>query len=628
MSRTSKDLAVFRKAFIKIIDNKSICVEELCKDFKISDKTIIKLLEKTHEVVNSKYYTKEEVVKFIDKATNILLSYARHNYSKSLALTNDDNFDTLSTGINFLGQELIFSTVTTHYLEDVFNSIDDMLIVVDNLGYILFVNKAICKILGYKEKEILRQNIKLILNPDVEFLTIVENKIKRNIFEYHTKSNELIPVSLSISNFSRKDNPFMGHVIIARDISLTLKYEKEIEEQNKIISKSNEELKIALVKAEESERLKTAFLANMSHEIRTPLNGIMGFSELLQQPENSQEDYSNFGNIILSCSNQLLGIVNDVLDISKIEAGLMQVSNDKCNINYILDDLFLVYKQKISAANKQIEFTLNKSLIDKECYVISDELRLRQIISNLLDNAIKFTDSGKVEIEYKVNDNFLEFCIKDTGIGISDSKIKTIFKPFVQAAKSTTKLYGGTGLGLAIAFGLVNLLGGKIKVTSVINHGSTFSFTIPYFAVESFNDGIENKKVLRNNNSHKWEDKTILIVEDDPNSTYLLRQILMPTHVNIIYTQYGKEALKIFNFRKDINLIIIDYNLPDIDGCEIAKAIRKINKDIPIIMQTAYATKQDKEKCFQMGCSYFIPKPVKSSFLLSLISRYFMNVEI
>ena len=618
-----KDIAVFQKAVLKIIFNKNLNLEKLQNDLQINNKTIIDYLKKNHTAVNSKYYKKEEVEIFIDRATETLLGYARHEYNKGIDFTNDDNFDALVTSIIFLGQELNFSTVTTNYTEDVFNSIGDLLLVVDNFGYILFVNNATCKVLGYSKNEIERQQIKMILEKDIEFQDIINNKNKREIFKYRSKFNKSITVSLNVSDFSRRDNPFMGYVIIARDISLTLKYEKEIEEQNKRILRTNEKLKIALVKAKESERLKSAFLANMSHEIRTPLNGIMGFSEILQY-ENSKEDYKNYGKTILKCSNQLLGIVNNVLDISKIEAGLMEVSNDKCNINEIFNDLYEVYKQKIIAENKKIELSVRNNLIKSSGHIITDELRLKQIISNLLDNAIKFSETGSIDLECYLKKGFIEFSVKDTGIGISKEKTETIFKPFIQAAKSTTKLYGGTGLGLAIAKGLVNLLEGEISVASTLNKGSEFIFSIPYIEDTS---GIKSEitDVFFENNEYNWKNETVLLIEDNNISATLIKKILKPTGVSMIHTKLGIEAIELFNNTNDISLIIVDYELPDIDGCEITRDIRKINKVIPIIAQTAYATKEDEKRFFMAGCNFFIPKPIKSKVLLASIAKCFEN---
>jgi len=610
------DFAVFQKAISIIINNKEVSVENICKDLNISDKLIINFLKKTYREINSEFYRKNVVEQFVDSSISVLLSFARHQYGKNLAFTNDDNFDALVTSINFLGQELNFSTVTTNYTEDVFNSIGDLLLVVDNLGYILFVNNATCKILGYDKSEIERQHIKIILEDDVEFQFVLDDKNKRKVFNYRSKLNKFIPVSLIISKFSRKDNPFMGHVIIARDISLTLKYEKEIEKQNEIISKSNEELKLALVKAEKSEKLKSAFLANMSHEIRTPLNGIMGFSELLQY-ENSKEDYINYGKTILKCSNQLLGIVNDVLDISKIEAGLMQVSKDKCNINEILNDLCSIYKQKIIAENKNIELLLiNRFKNDSR--IISDELRIKQIISNLLDNAVKFSERGIIKLECYPNNDFIVFNIKDTGIGISKAELETVFKPFMQASQSKSRLYGGTGLGLAIAKGLVNILGGEISVTSTLNSGSEFVFSIPLIFDDS-KINIEIEDTTFRSHLFDWENKTILLIEDDDISARLIKRLLEPSKVKVIHAKFGMEALEIFYSRNDVNMVIVDFELPDINGCEITKDIRKVNNEIPIIIQTAYASKEDEKKYFLAGCNSFIPKPIKSNSLLEVV---------
>lgn len=572
-------------------------------------------LKKFRQKIQNELFTQGQIESFIENANNVLLNYAQHKYGSSIELTGNDILDSLITSLDFLGEELNYSTVTTHYLMDIFNSIGDLLLVVDENGNVLFTSETSCKILGYKEEEIKSQNIQMILEENLEFKMIIKNKKIQSNYIFVTKSNHKIPVELKISDFARQDNPFMGHVIIARDISVPLKYQQEIENQNRLIKKTNEELREALKLAEQSEKLKTSFLANMSHEIRTPLNGIMGFSEYIQRPDLSPADYKKFGAIILDCSGQLLSIVNDVLDISRIESGIMSVSSEPVMINKLLDNIYTIYSQKITAENKPIELKLTKIFDDTESYILSDELRLRQILSNLLDNAVKYTEEGKIEFGYKVKNESLEFYIFDTGIGIPEDKHDSIFKPFHQAIESTSKLYSGTGLGLAIAKGLTKLLEGKIYFTSKEGKGSEFFFSLPYMKTIS----VQLPEPDSSFEIHDgWPAKTIVVVEDDNYSARYLETILKETKANLKFFILGREAID-FIQKEKTDVVLMDIRLPDIDGITATKLIREFDTKIPIIAQTAYASNEDKIKCLRSGCNYHITKPINRNILLSLL---------
>ncbi len=572
-------------------------------------------LSKFRQKIKSNYFSKNDIETFIENSNNVLLSYAQHKYSSSVELTGEDILDSLVTSLDFLGEELNYSTVTTHYLMDIFNSIGDLLVVVDENGNIIFISETSCKILGYKEEEIKSQNIQMILEGDLLFKTIIRNKKTQSNYVFITKNKNKIPVELKISDFARQDNPFMGHVIIARDISVPLKYQQEIENQNRLIKKTNEELREALKLAEQSEKLKTSFLANMSHEIRTPLNGIMGFSEYIQRPDLSPADYKKFGAIILDCSGQLLSIVNDVLDISRIESGIMSVSSEPVMINKLLDSIYTVYSQKITAESKPIHLELIKLFEDPESYILSDELRLRQILSNLLDNAVKYTEEGKITFGYRIKNESLEFYIIDTGIGIPEDKHDSIFKPFHQAIESTSKLYSGTGLGLAIAKGLTKLLEGKIYFTSKEGEGSEFYFSLPYMKTISFHVPEADTCVEIQNG---WPGKTVVIVEDDNYSARYLETILRDTKVTLKFFELGRDAIEYIR-HEQADVVLMDIRLPDIDGITATKMIREFDTRIPIIAQTAYASNEDKIKCLRSGCNYHVTKPINRNILLSVI---------
>lgn len=577
---------------------------------------IIMFFENFKKKLISATYSRKQIEKFIDHSNNILLKYAQHIYSNSIDLTGDDILDSLVTSMFFLGEELNYSTVTTHYLMDIFNSIGDMLFVVDEKGYILFISDTTSRMLGYKTEEIKSQNIKIILESEIKFDYIIKNKRTRSNYTFITKTLDRIPVEIKLSDFARPDNPFMGQVIIARDISVPIKYQHEIEQQNKLIKKTNEELREALKIAEKSEKLKTSFLANMSHEIRTPLNGIMGFSEYIQRPNLTASDYKKFGAIIFDCSTQLLGIVNDVLDISRIESGLMSVSSEPVMINKLLENLLEIYSQKIRSENKQIQIQLVKAFDDAESYILSDELRLRQVLSNLLDNSVKYTEEGKITFGYRVRNQELEFYIFDTGIGIHEEKQPDIFKPFHQAIESTTKLYGGTGLGLAIAKGLTELLEGNINFKSEPGKGSEFYFSLPYMKSIS----VQSSEIEEHIDTYmQWKGKTIVAVEDDMYSIKFLETILRDTGATVKFFDLGKDAVKYIRENDAVDVILMDIRLPDIDGITATKMIREFNTRVPIIAQTAYASNEDKIKCLRSGCNYHIPKPINRNQLVSVI---------
>lgn len=275
-------------------------------------------------------------------------------------------------------------------------------------------------------------------------------------------------------NFNNNAKHFDGRIVFVDDYSV-LAVLRDITEKTIMIN----ELKKAKQQAEESDRLKSAFLANMSHEVRTPLNGIVGFVGLLAERELDPV-YQNFMNIIQSSSDDLLRIIDDILDISKLEAGHIKLINKVFNFNNMLDDLNDIYKQKIEKLDKNIQITCFKNLPDEQAVLFSDELRFKQIIINLLDNACKFTKHGIVEFGYNLVNNFVEFYVKDTGIGIRADHLTFIFDRFRQSDENIGRNFGGTGLGLSISKGLVTLLGGNIWVESEIGSGSTFYFTVPY----------------------------------------------------------------------------------------------------------------------------------------------------
>ena len=379
---------------------------------------------------------------------------------------------------------------------------------------------------------------------------------------------------------------------------------------------SEEELIYAKEKAEEGDRLKTAFLNNISHEIRTPMNAIVGFCALLGEPDLNEQSRMDYIEVIIQSSNHLLAIISDIVDISNIEANTVKIAKNGININSTFKSLYDQFLPKVS--EKKIQLICESDIPDSDALIVTDNTKLKQILINLINNAIKFTDKGYVKVGCVLRDKFLEFCVSDTGIGIGEEYYQRIFDRFYQVQLSISRLYEGTGLGLAISKANVELMGGKIWLTSEPGKGSTFFFSIPYEkqAVETL--AVNEKRVPED--FVFPEKKTILIAEDIDSNFKLVRFFLSNANTEIIRAANGKEAVQKFQSNKNIDLILMDIKMPVMDGYTAVKLIRETNNTIPIIAQTAYA--EDKEKAIDSGCSGFISKPFDKKSLLKVIHEF------
>jgi signal transduction histidine kinase len=402
-----------------------------------------------------------------------------------------------------------------------------------------------------------------------------------------------------------------------------LKTQEKLQSMNnqleELVSVRTKELLLAKEKAEESDKLKTAFLANMSHEIRTPMNGILGFSQLLKEPDLSVHDKERFIDTIDNSTHQLLNIITDILNISKIEAGEETTLSMFFNLSELLDEIKSFFQPL--ANQKKLKLSIVYNLSPDIVNIKSDPIKLRQILDNLIGNAIKFTPKGKVEIAVTSKDDSLIFSIKDTGIGIDLSLHKVIFDRFRQVELTHSRKYGGTGLGLSLAKSYIEMLGGTIHLDSSLGKGSVFIFEIPFCVV---NEPILEKKSEKNKIllHHKWGDKTLLLAEDEEDNAFFIQTALIPTGIKIITALNGLEAVDLCRINKDISLVLMDIKMPEIDGLEATRAIRSFNKDLPIIAISAYALSSDAEKCLEAGCNDYIPKPVVIDQLLALIHKY------
>lgn len=455
--------------------------------------------------------------------------------------------------------------------------------------------------------------------------------------------NELITELIAELVFDKSKKPIKISGVI-QDITEKKKAENELVDYQRLLKQQNEEyislneelnesyskiqtintdLSRAKEKAEESDRLKSSFLANMSHEIRTPMNAIVGFSEMLIKPQLSDIKKERYTSIIKERTYDLLRIVEDLLDVSKIEVGQLKIFESNVDMYKLLIDLYEYYNQKLKKSDKSQKITLKlnfeKSLRNKS--VCIDGQRVKQIFTNLIDNAFKFTNEGLIEFgcRYEENGKVL-FFVHDTGIGIPQEKQSLVFDRFRQADESLTgRQFGGTGLGLSIVKGIIKLMNGSIWLESTENIGSTFFFTLP-LSIPTNDEDIEDDKTL--NISKKWKNKTVLIVEDDLANIEYLREALSDTGLILFFAENGEQALNQFHTHPTINLILMDIRLPDINGLELTKKIKSKNSSIPIIAQTAYASPIDIKDCKDAGCSDYISKPINYDKLIELIDKY------
>lgn len=382
------------------------------------------------------------------------------------------------------------------------------------------------------------------------------------------------------------------------------------------------ELIKAKEKAEESDLLKSAFLANMSHEIRTPMNGILGFSQLLKEPGLTGDQQQKYIKIIEKSGARMLNIINEIIDISKIEAGMITPEIKEFDLNEQIEYVYNFFNPEAKA--KGIELFIKNSLPEKESILLSDREKLNAVLINLVKNAIKYTDKGSIEFGYYVKNNFLEFYVKDTGIGIPKDRQNSIFERFIQADIIDVQARQGAGLGLSISKAYVDMLGGQIWVESEIGLGSTFYFNIPYKVQEKRAIAPEMNIIpIRQENQVKK--LKFLIAEDDETSEMFISIIISTIGKEILKARTGKEAVEICRNNPDIDIILMDIQMPDLSGYEATSQIRHFNKEVIIIAQTAYGLSGDREKSIAAGCNDYISKPVKKDELLSLIQKHFNN---
>ncbi len=505
-------------------------------------------------------------------------------------------------------------------LRSLIDSIPDFIFFKDINSNYVGCNKAFADYLGMTEKSIIGRS-DYDLFPKVAADIYYEND-KKILLDHIPIRNEewtLFP------DGSRRllDTVKVLYTDVRGEVLGIMALSRDITEKEEI----QQQFKVAKEKAEESDSLKTAFLANMSHEIRTPMNSIIGFSSLLTEDSLSDSEKAEYIQHINQSGESLLNLIDDIIDIAKIEAGQLTVTYESYSLNEMIRELQATYSQLIDRnSNNLVNLIVDPVELPLGNTIMTDPFRLRQVISNLLVNAMKFTSKGTISYGFMPEGDNILFYVRDTGIGIAEENHRIIFNRFRQAQNAGKKHYGGTGLGLAISQHIVELLGGQIWVESKPGEGSVFYFTIPYKPVNkelSLND-LGRRERMR---QYNWSDKTMLVIEEVDSNFNYISAALSRTGIQLVRATGAKSGIEISISNTDVDLVLIDTALSEMDGYIAAKEIKKHRSSVPVIVEVPDASQDVIERCREAGCDEFVTKPVKFNVLMNVISKYLDKKE-
>ena len=486
-----------------------------------------------------------------------------------------------------------------------------VVVITDPDGHIEYVNPAFSRHTGYSLKEVRGENPRILQSGKMPkelyanlWKTILSGRIWHGEILNRKKNGELYWEAAVISAIRNEFGEITNFVAVKEDIT----------ENKKLWS----ELVAAKEKAEESDSLKSAFLANISHQIRTPMNGILGFSELLKDAQLSGGEQQEYIELIHQSGERMLSIINDLIDISRIDANEVVLNICETNLNKLLHDLAIFFKPE--AEKSGLQLNCSNGLSDSESVIDTDCKKLEQVITNLVQNALKFTNEGSIDIGYTRKGSMIELFVADTGIGIPQEMRERVFDRFRQVDNSITRPHEGVGLGLSISKGFVEKLGGTIRVEPVNGGGTRFLFTLPYnphrVTGKRRSDGADQE--VPESSALKPE-LTILIAEDDEISLIFLKGCLKMENITLLCAGNGRDAVELCEHHPEIDLVLMDIKMPVMNGYDATRMIKQMRPFLPVIAQTAFTSPEERKKAEEAGCEAFITKPVNKDELLELI---------
>jgi signal transduction histidine kinase/CheY-like chemotaxis protein len=521
--------------------------------------------------------------------------------------------DSLKAGQDsgFIGSAAFLNTIEADIFKSLASNSDSAYIVLNRQRDIIWVNKKAFSLFNFSNVESGSKIAEFCINNGFTDYDALENAFLLAFV------GEEVQLDLSCKNESETRFFKSKFYSVSPQLDYSVLQLNELTEEITALLVEQE----SRIKAEENDRLKTIFLANMSHEIRTPLNSILGFSDLMLENNTFDEETQEFVEMIKSAGDTLLQLINDIIDISKIEAGQVKTMITRVDVNAVLDEMYLTIENLKKAKGKDhVKIVIDRPSPDVSLILDTDPNRFRQIFTNLLTNALKFVDEGSIHFGFtEIKQDFVQFFVKDTGMGIERDKVHLIFQRFAKFDTSMGHNAEGTGLGLSITKQLVELLGGRIWFDSEFRKGSTFYFTLPNSSISSENSGSFRKAA-----SFKlpdWAGKTFLVV-DDVESNYLYYKSLMKNSgAVVLWAKDGAEAIQISKSNPSLSLVLMDLMMPAMDGFETTKQIKEMNPLLPIIAQTAFAYEKGKDDAKAAGCDDYITKPIQQSELVMLITN-------
>jgi PAS domain S-box-containing protein len=496
--------------------------------------------------------------------------------------------------------------------EILIESADDGITFYDKDGKLKFANTAFYSLIGVDKLEYEQRSESYYVHPeDIHFIEERKNDLRTKglhncEIRLKHKKGHFVPLSIKTVLIKDTNGELMGYLSISRDITSIKNVEIELIK--------------AKVAAETSYKLKSNFLANISHEVRTPLNSVVGFSNLLLAEDITKEAKAEYIGHINHNSEKLLQIIGDIIDLSRLESSQIEISYEETSINDIVTEVIEDARKQIDRNEKPIILNVRKDFKEMSDLIFTDHLWLKRVLNHLMDNAIKFTLEGFVELSYSKDGDNLLFKIKDTGIGINKDNLGNIFEGFQQESNGHQRPFEGLGIGLTLAKEVIERMGGKIFVNSEKGIGSEFSFIIPFRPAGS--NRLKTKATVIENQLTDWSTKKCLLVDDNKEVLIYLNRILVDTGIEIITARSGPEAIEIIKNDPSIDVILLDMQMPEMNGIEATKEIRMIRKDLPIIAQTAFVYEHDTDIIIEAGCDACLIKPIRKDHLLAIMSNF------